>query len=67
MYIKFKWLHTQKHAYLKLFLEASSIKMSYFLPHHLAYDSPDVSSHYLCLPTHHQLTQRVMDKHILSL
>ena len=62
-------LYTQMNNmyYLELFLEASSLRVSCYLPHHFVNDDPDVSCHYLCLPTHHQFTQRVMDEHILCL
>ena len=52
---------------LELFLEASSLHVSCYLPHHLVDDDSDVSCHYISLSTHHQLTQRVMDEHILGL
>ena len=61
-YTCFKVLIHMDVRHLELFLETSSVRISCYLPHHLINDVSDVSSHNLCLPTHHQLTQRVMNE-----
>ena len=57
--------HTLSLCYLELFLVASGAVCH--LPLELAHFDPQISSCHLSLSTHHQLTQSIMNEHILCL
>ena len=51
--------------YLELLLKTSSVSTS--LCFQLVESNPKISCCYLCVPTHHQLSQGIMNKNVLSL